>query len=150
MTFLFSNDVVNVIYHVENTVLTRYSGNYEQFQELYEVKKRQLECFMKSNRREIAQLEDFVARNKARAATATLARSRQKRLDKMEIIELTVRSQPTSPLPRPHPQPGGRHGKESGSQLLGETPDLPGKHHRGAQPENCHPRRERAGQNPRF
>ena len=84
----FINDVVNLIYHVENTVLTRYSGNYEQFQELYEVKKRQLEQAYEKQQKEIAQLEDFVARNKARAATATLARSRQKRLDKMEIIEL--------------------------------------------------------------
>ena len=33
-------------------------------------------------------MEDFVARNKARAATATLARSRQKQLDKMEKITL--------------------------------------------------------------
>ena len=37
----FLNDVVNVIYHVENAVLTRYSGNYEQFKEMYELKKLQ-------------------------------------------------------------------------------------------------------------
>ena len=85
---LFLNDVVNVIYHVENTVLTRYTGNYEQFQALYDVKKRQREQAYEKQQKEIAQLEDFVARNKARAATATLARSRQKKLDKMEVIEL--------------------------------------------------------------
>ena len=39
--------------------------------------------------KEIERLEDFVARNKARAATATLAKSRQKKLDKMDIIERT-------------------------------------------------------------
>ena len=37
----FLNEVVNVIYHVENTVLTRYTGNYEQFQQLYAIKKNQ-------------------------------------------------------------------------------------------------------------
>lgn len=84
----FMNDVVNVIYHVENAALTRYSGNYEQFMALYEVKKRQTEQAYEKQQKEIAQLEDFVARNKARAATATLARSRQKRLDKMDIIEV--------------------------------------------------------------
>lgn len=84
----FLNDVVNVIYHVENTVLTRYSGNYEQFQALYDIKSHQLEQAYVKQQKEIAQLEDFVARNKARAATATLARSRQKRLDKMDVIEL--------------------------------------------------------------
>lgn len=84
----FLNDVANVIYHVENTVLTRYSGNYQQFLTLYEVKRRQVEQAYEKQQKEIAQLEDFVARNKARAATATLARSRQKRLDKMEVIEI--------------------------------------------------------------
>ncbi|ADR34423.1 ABC transporter related protein [Sulfuricurvum kujiense DSM 16994] len=34
-----------------------------------------------------AELEDFVARNKARASTATLAQSKQKELDKMGIME---------------------------------------------------------------
>lgn len=84
----FLNDVVNVIYHVENTVLTRYSGDYEQFRALYDIKRHQLEQAYVKQQKEIAQLEDFVARNKARAATATLARSRQKRLDKMDVIEL--------------------------------------------------------------
>lgn len=84
----FMNDVVNVIYHMENAVLTRYSGGYRQFLELYEVKKRQIEQAYEKQQKEIAHLEDFVARNKARAATATLARSRQKKLDKMEIIEI--------------------------------------------------------------
>lgn len=84
----FLNDVVNIIYHVENSTLVRYTGNYEQFQQMYEIKKRQLEQAYEKQQKEIAQLEDFVARNKARAATATLARSRQKRLDKMEVIEL--------------------------------------------------------------
>ena len=84
----FLNDVVNVIYHVENAALTRYTGNYEDFQALYGIKKRQLEQAYEKQQKEIAQLEDFVARNKARAATANMARSRQKKLDKMEVIEL--------------------------------------------------------------
>lgn len=84
----FLNDVVNVVYHVENAVLTRYSGNYDQFMALYEIKKRQLEQAYEKQQKEIAQLEDFVARNKARVATANMAKSRQKKLDKMDIIEL--------------------------------------------------------------
>ena len=39
----FLNDVVNVIYHVENAVLTRYTGDYDNFTRMYELKKRQLE-----------------------------------------------------------------------------------------------------------
>lgn len=84
----FMSSVVNVIYHVENAVLTRYSGGYENFLQMYEVKKRQLEQAYKKQQKEIAQLEDFVARNKARVATSNMAKSRQKKLDKMQIIEL--------------------------------------------------------------
>ena len=84
----FLNKVVNVVYHVENAVLTRYKGDYQNFLSMYELKKRQNEQAYERQQREIADLEDFVARNKARAATATLARSRQKKLDKMDVIEL--------------------------------------------------------------
>ena len=83
----FLNDVANVIYHVENAVLTRYAGNYEQFQQMHQLKKQQNQLAYDKQQKEIERLEDFVARNKARAATATLARSRQKKLDKMDIIE---------------------------------------------------------------
>ena len=83
----FLNEVVNVIYHVENAVLTRYAVNYDQFQQMYQLKKQQNQIAYDKQQKEIERLEDFVARNKARAATATLARSRQKKLDKMDIIE---------------------------------------------------------------
>ena len=84
----FLNDVVNVIYHIENCELTRYTGDYNDFERLYELKKRQLEQAYNKQQKEIADLEEFVARNKARAATATLARSRQRQLDKMDVITL--------------------------------------------------------------
>ncbi len=84
----FLNDVVNVIYHIENCVLTRYTGNYTDFERMYELKKRQIEQAYIKQQKEIADLEEFVAKNKARAATATLARSRQRQLDKMDIITL--------------------------------------------------------------
>ncbi|MEG0853456.1 MAG: ABC-F family ATP-binding cassette domain-containing protein [Angelakisella sp.] len=84
----FMNDVVNVIYHTENATLTRYSGNYQQFLDMHELKKRQLEQAFEKQQKEIDRLEDFVARNKARVATTNMAKSRQKKLDKMDIIKL--------------------------------------------------------------
>lgn len=84
----FLNDVTNVIYHVENGELTRYTGDYHYFEEMYALKKRQLEQAYEKQQKEIAGLEDFVARNKARAATANMAKSRQKKLDSMDLIEL--------------------------------------------------------------
>lgn len=83
----FLNSVVNVIYHVENTVLTRYAGDYDYFLEQHAMKKRQQEAAYQRQQKEIDDLEDFIARNKARVATRNMAHSRQKKLDKMEIIE---------------------------------------------------------------
>jgi len=84
----FLKEVTNVIYHIENATLTRYTGGYDQFLEMYELKKRQKEQAYKKQQKEIAHLEDFVARNKARIATTNMAKSRQKKLDKMDIITL--------------------------------------------------------------
>ncbi|MCT8977507.1 ATP-binding cassette domain-containing protein [Clostridium sp. CX1] len=85
----FLNSVINLIYHVENKKLTRYVGDYDNFIRVYEANKRQLELAFERQQKEIAKLEDFVARNKARVATVGMAKSRQKQLDKMEKIELT-------------------------------------------------------------
>lgn len=85
----FLNDVVNVIYHVEDAVLTRYTGNYDDFMHMYNIKKEQLEQAYKKQQKEIADLEDFISRNKARIATSNMAKSRQKKLDKMDKIELS-------------------------------------------------------------
>lgn len=84
----FLNSVINLIYHIDNGELTRYVGNYDDFMRVYEVKKAQLEAAYKKQQQEINELKDFVARNKARVATRNMAMSRQKKLDKMDVIEL--------------------------------------------------------------
>ena len=84
----FLNSVINLIYHMENQRLDRYVGDYDKFQEVYAAKKAQLEAAYKRQQQEIAELEDFVARNKARVSTRNMAMSRQKKLDKMDVIEL--------------------------------------------------------------
>lgn len=84
----FLNSVINIIYHMENQELNRYVGDYDKFLEVYEMKKSQLEAAYKRQQKEIEELEDFVARNKARVSTRNMAMSRQKKLDKMDVIEL--------------------------------------------------------------
>jgi len=84
----FLNKVINIIYHLEHQVLTRYVGKYEDFQRSYETKKMQLESAYKKQQQEVAKLKDFVARNKANVATRNMAMSRQKKLDKMDMITL--------------------------------------------------------------
>ncbi|MGL5751797.1 MAG: ABC-F family ATP-binding cassette domain-containing protein [Paraclostridium sp.] len=83
----FINDTCNVIYHMENGELNRYKGNYDEFVRLNDIKKRQEESAYEKQIEERKRLEDFVARNKARVATRGMANSRQKILDKMEVLE---------------------------------------------------------------
>lgn len=84
----FLNEVINIVYHVDNLQITRYVGDYNQFEEVYAMKQAQLEAAYERQQKEIADLKDFVNRNKARVATRNMAMSRQKKLDKMEMIEL--------------------------------------------------------------
>lgn len=83
----FLNSVVNVIYHIEQAQLTRYTGNYEQFLAAYEVQRAQAVKAYERQQQEIARMEDFIQRNKARVATRGMANSRAKRLEKMEILD---------------------------------------------------------------
>jgi ATPase subunit of ABC transporter with duplicated ATPase domains len=111
----FLNSVVNLIYHMENQELNRYVGDYDHFKEVYEVKKQQLEAAYKKQQKEIAELEDFVARNKARVSTRNMAMSRQKKLDKMEVIELSKE--------KPKPKFNFKEARTSGKMIF-ETNEL--------------------------
>lgn len=86
----FLNSVINLIYHMDNQQLNRYVGDYDKFREVYAMKKAQMEAAFNRQQKEIADLKDFVARNKARVATRNMAMSRQKKLDNMDIIELAA------------------------------------------------------------
>ena len=111
----FLNEVINIIYHMENCELNRYVGDYNHFQEVYAVKKAQLEAAYKRQQQEISELKDFVARNKARVSTRNMAMSRQKLLDKMDVIELAHE--------KPKPEFNFKLGRTP-SKLIFETKDL--------------------------
>ena len=91
----FLNSVINLVYHMDNQELNRYVGDYDRFQEVYAVKKAQLEAAYNRQQKEIAELKDYVARNIVRATTASSAQSRVKKLENMELLE--------KPLPPPAP-----------------------------------------------
>ncbi|MDD3223708.1 MAG: ABC-F family ATP-binding cassette domain-containing protein [Clostridium sp.] len=84
----FLNSVVNVIYHLEHKTLTRYKGNYDYFLRLYEIRKQQLQIEYKEQKNEITKLEDYIRKNKARASTSKQAKAREKKLNKIERIEI--------------------------------------------------------------
>lgn len=111
----FLNSVVNLVYHMENHEMNRYVGDYHNFERVRDVRKKQLESAYKKQQQEISDLEDFVARNKARVATRNMAMSRQKKLDKMDKIELM--------RDKPKPEFNFKKARTSG-KLIFETTDL--------------------------
>jgi ATPase subunit of ABC transporter with duplicated ATPase domains len=111
----FLNSVINLIYHMENQELNRYVGDYDHFKSVHEMKKSQLESAYKRQQQEIAGLKDFVARNKARVSTRNMAMSRQKKLDKMDVIELARE--------KPKPEFNFKEARTP-SKLIFETKDL--------------------------
>ncbi len=111
----FLNSVVNIIYHMHNQELKRYAGNYDKFIEVYEMQQAQQEAAYRRQQAEIAELKDFVARNKSRVATRNMAMSRQKKLDNMELISM--------PAEAPQPEFVFKESKISGKVIF-ETKDL--------------------------
>lgn len=86
----FLNRLCTSICEIEHGVLTRYKGNYSA----YTVQKeaavaRQLKEY-ELQQKEIAKLEDYIARNQTRASTAKSAQSRIKQLEKIERIEKPI------------------------------------------------------------
>ncbi|WP_314023936.1 ABC-F family ATP-binding cassette domain-containing protein [Gemella sanguinis] len=83
----FLDKVVNVVYNLEFGKLKKYVGNYSKFLRQYEEDyEKQLKEFT-SQQKDIKRLEEFVQKNIARASTSKMAKSRQKVLDKMELID---------------------------------------------------------------
>ena len=83
----FLDKVVNVVYKLEFGKLKKYVGNYSKFLKQYEEDyEKQLKEFT-SQQKDIKRLEEFVQKNIARASTSKMAKSRQKVLDKMELID---------------------------------------------------------------
>jgi len=111
----FLNSVINIIYHMDNCELNRYPGDYNHFEEVYAAKKAQLEAAYNKQQKEIADLKDFVARNKARVATRNMAMSRQKKLDNMDVIELAGE--------KPKPEFNFREARTAGKYIF-TTKDL--------------------------
>ncbi|SHN64698.1 ATPase components of ABC transporters with duplicated ATPase domains [Butyrivibrio hungatei DSM 14810] len=113
----FLNSVVNIIYHMDGQThtLERYVGDYDKFMEVYEMKKAQREAAYNRQQQEIAELKDFVARNKARVATRNMAMARQKKLDSMDIIEKVQE--------KPKPEFNFKVAKTPGKMIF-ETKDL--------------------------
>ncbi|MEA5003979.1 MAG: ABC-F family ATP-binding cassette domain-containing protein [Christensenella sp.] len=93
----FLDKLAQKIWELEDGELTEYTGNYTQYKQLKaEYVSFQLKEYEKQSR-QIAHMEDYVARNLARASTAKSAQSRVKKLSSLERI-----SKPRTQVSAPH------------------------------------------------
>ena len=89
----FLDKLCTSICEIERGRLTRFRGNYSDYTVLKAAAVERQAKEYELQQKEIAKLEDYVARNMARASTSKSAKSRQKQLDKMERIEKPVTAQ---------------------------------------------------------
>ncbi len=82
----FLNNVVDHILHLQGGKITLYPGGYDAFERQRAERMAQLAAAKANQDVQRAKLQDYVARNSARASTAKQAQSRQKMLAKMQPI----------------------------------------------------------------
>lgn len=85
--FDFLNSVVNCICDIDNGSITRFNGDYYTFQKLKEQKQAELIKNYNAQQKEIKNLQTYIDKNLVRASTSKQAKSRRKKLEKMELIE---------------------------------------------------------------
>ncbi len=83
----FLDRLCSSICEIERGTLTRYRGNYSAFVRQKSENNARREKEYEMQQKQIAQLEDYVARNLVRASTTKMAQSRRKQLEKIERIE---------------------------------------------------------------
>lgn len=89
----FLDRLCTSICEIEHGILKRYKGNYSAFVRQREENDVRQEREYEQQQKQIAKMEDYVARNLVRASTTKMAQSRRKQLEKIERIEKTFHDQ---------------------------------------------------------
>ena len=82
----FLDAITNVTLHLDDTKLTRYTGNYTAFEEMRAERMSQAAAGYAKQQERIAHLQKFIDRFKAKASKAKQAQSRVKALARMERL----------------------------------------------------------------
>ena len=84
----FVDHVTRAIVSLEYKTLRVYHGKYQHFLDEYSEARERLAIAVRDQQNELKRMQEFIYRNRARMSTATRAQSVQKKMDKMEILEL--------------------------------------------------------------
>ena len=94
--FDFLDKITTCICDIESYSIKKYSGNLSNFISQKGLQRESYIKKFKSQKKKIKKYEDYIAKNKARASTAAMARSRQKQLDKIDLLIAPL----AQPIPR--------------------------------------------------
>ncbi len=83
----FLDKLCTSVWDVCNHTVTAYNGNYTKYKLLKEERRKAQLAAYEKQQREIAKLQNYIARNKVRASTADMAKSREKALLRMDMAE---------------------------------------------------------------
>src|SRR6202048_3020446 len=103
----FLNQLVGSIVEIAHSKLVRYRGNWDNYVEEKAAREEQQLAAYKNQQKEIASLQLFADRFRAKASKATQAQSKLKQIDRMEKIEAPLAAQKTIKFSFPQPPRSG-------------------------------------------
>ncbi|MBT6959375.1 MAG: ABC-F family ATP-binding cassette domain-containing protein, partial [Opitutae bacterium] len=104
----FLNGICDGILEISHGKLHRYQGNYENYLIQKAEREAQHLAAYQNQQREIAHLESFISRFRAKASKASQAQARIKQLEKMERIDAPESMEATISFSFPQPQRSGQ------------------------------------------
>ena len=104
----FLNAICVGILEIRNRKLNRYRGNYDDYLTQKASREEQQWAAYKNQQREIAELQRFIDRFRAKASKASQAQDRIKQLDRMEKIDPPERDEATVHFSFPQPKRSGQ------------------------------------------
>ena len=103
----FLNQLVGSVVEIRQCRLIRYRGNYDQYLVQREAQEEQLLAAYKNQQREIARLQTFADRFRAKATKASQAQSKLKQIERMEKIEAPANEDAEIDFAFPQPKRSG-------------------------------------------
>jgi ATP-binding cassette subfamily F protein 3 len=121
----FLNELTNTIIEIRNRRLWRYTGNYDKYLTQRAAQQEQYKQAYENQQREIAHLQEFIDRFRAKASKAAQAQERIKQLARMERLDPPETEAKTVHFSFPQPQRSGQRviSLAGVDQAYGEPPN---------------------------
>jgi ATP-binding cassette, subfamily F, member 3 len=103
----FLNQLVTNIFEIRLSKVFRYRGNYDEFLVQREANELNMLAAYKNQQKEIARLQDFADRFRAKASKASQAQSKLKQIERIDLVEAPTADNKEVSFSFPQPQRSG-------------------------------------------